>query len=149
VTFDVSQRGPVKPVEMKELYDWTIASNDSIKYYSGTAVYQNHFELPELPAQSVFLNLGEASALATVRVNGLEVGGIWIAPWTVDISDAVKAGKNSVEISVVNTWANRLIGDSRLPQKERQTWCLINPFTPDSDLFPAGLLGPVTVQTVK
>jgi hypothetical protein len=87
--------------------------------------------------------------LATVRVNGVEVGGIWIAPWTVDISDAVKAGKNSVEISVVNTWANRLIGDSRLPQKERQTWCLINPFTPDSDLFPAGLLGPVMVQTVK
>jgi hypothetical protein len=149
VTFDVSQRGPVNPVEMKELYNWTNATNDSIKYYSGTAVYQNHFDLSELTARSVFLNLGEVSVLATVRINGIDVGGVWLAPWTVDISDAVKTGKNSVEISVVNTWANRLIGDSRLPEKERRTWTVINPFTPKSKLSSAGLLGPVTVQAVR
>ncbi len=149
MTFDVSQRGPVKPVEMKELYDWTISSNDSIKYYSGTTVYKNHFELPELPARSVFLNLGKVSALATVKVNGKEVGGVWIAPFKINVSDMVKVGKNSVEISVVNSWANRLIGDSRLPEKERQTWCVINPFKPDSKLHSAGLLGPVTVKTVN
>jgi hypothetical protein len=146
VIFDVSQRGPVHPVEMEDLYDWTRASNDSIKFYSGTAVYQNHFELPELPAGSVFLNLGDVGALATVKVNGKEAGGSWIAPWLVDVSDMLISGKNSVEISVTNCWANRLIGDSRLPENERQTWCIINPFKPDSKLSPSGLLGPVTVE---
>jgi len=149
VTFDDSQRGPVNPIEMKELYDWTRASNDSIKYYSGTAVYRNHFVLSELPAHSVLLNLGKVADLASVKVNGKELGGVWIAPWTIDISNVIKKGRNSVEISVVNTWANRLIGDSRLPEKERQTWSVINPFTPNSKLHSAGLLGPVTVQTVQ
>jgi hypothetical protein len=149
VIFDVSQRGPVHPVEMEDLYDWTSASNDSIKYYSGTAVYLNHFELAELSGRSIFLNLGNVSDLATVKVNDTEVGGVWIAPWILDISDVVKKGINNIEISVTNTWANRLVGDSRLPEKERQTWCIINPFKPDSKLSPSGLLGPVTIETIN
>jgi hypothetical protein len=149
VTFDVSQRGPVNPVTMKNLYDWTMAANDSIKYYSGTAVYLNHFELAEISAHSVYLNLGKVNNLATVKVNDVEIGAVWIAPLRLDISDAVKTGKNSIEISVVNCWVNRLIGDSRLPEKERRTWCIINPYKADSNLSPAGLLGPVTIQTYQ
>ena len=106
--------------------------------------------MPELPEQqTVFLELGKVSALATVKVNGNDVGGVWIAPWKIDISHAVKAGENSVEISVTNTWVNRLVGDSHLPEEDRQTWCIINPFTPESELHPAGLLGPVTVQVIQ
>jgi len=33
----------------------------------------------------------------------------------VDVSDAMKAGDNEIEIAVTNVWANRLIGDEQQP----------------------------------
>jgi hypothetical protein len=33
----------------------------------------------------------------------------------VDVTDAVKRGKNSIEITVANLWVNRMIGDQRFP----------------------------------
>jgi hypothetical protein len=61
----------------------------------------------------------------------------------------VKSGENALEIEVVNTWANRLIGDSRLPAKKRATWATVNAFKPKDALEPSGLLGPVTVKAVR
>lgn len=149
VTFDAKQRGPVNPVQMSELKDWTTFSNDSIKYYSGAADYKNEFKLSVSPkGKTLYLNLGKLTAMAKVKVNGIEVGGAWTAPWRVDISDAVKKGKNTIEITVVNTWVNRLIGDQNLPENLRKTWCLVNPYNKDSQLQPSGLIGPVTVSSV-
>lgn len=149
VTFDAKQRGPINPVQMSELKDWTTFSNDSIKYYSGAADYKNEFKLSVSPkGKTLYLNLGKLTAMAKVKVNGIEVGGAWTAPWRVDISDAVKKGKNTIEITVVNTWVNRLIGDQNLPENLRKTWCLVNPYKKDSQLQPSGLIGPVTITSV-
>ncbi|HRQ49663.1 MAG TPA: glycosyl hydrolase, partial [Agriterribacter sp.] len=41
VQFDPASRGPVNPVVFDQLSDWSTHSNDSIKYYSGTAYYTN------------------------------------------------------------------------------------------------------------
>ncbi|MFQ8804496.1 MAG: hypothetical protein ACLR8Y_04395 [Alistipes indistinctus] len=39
VSFDQKMRGPVNPVVMPRLQPWNEMPNDSVKYYSGTAVY--------------------------------------------------------------------------------------------------------------
>lgn len=44
-----------------------------------------------------------------------EVAVLWFPPFKIDITDYVKAGTNSLKISVTNTWANRLTGDEQYP----------------------------------
>jgi hypothetical protein len=57
--------------------------------------------------------------------------------------DALKAGRNQLEIEVANLWPNRLIGDQSLPPAKRFTWTTRNPFKKDAPLLPSGLLSPV------
>jgi hypothetical protein len=47
----------------------------------------------------------------------------------------------------VNTWVNGLIGDSKLPAKERKYWSNVNPYKPESKYQSAGLLGPVKLES--
>ncbi|MET1056624.1 MAG: glycosyl hydrolase [Pedobacter sp.] len=150
VNFDSKMRGPVKPVTFKTLTDWSVSTNDSIKYYSGAATYYNKINLPKMKAgETVYLNLGMVKAIAKVKINGINLGGAWTPPYRIDVSKALKAGNNDIEIKVVNTWVNRLIGDSRLPVNERKTWLNYNPYTPAGKLEPSGLTGPVTFEIIK
>lgn len=150
VSFDAAMRGPEKPVVFTELVDWTKRAEDSIRYYSGTAVYRNTFKgIKVLKGTRVYLNLGDVKVIARVKLNGKDVGGAWTAPWRVDITDALLRGLNKLEISVANTWVNRLIGDSKLPLAARKTWTSDNPYKPESSLEPAGLKGPVTLSIIS
>ncbi len=107
---------------MHDLTDWTKNENDSIKYYSGTAVYTKTIQVPKVKSgEKVFLDLGNLIAMAKVKVNGIYVGGTWTPPYEVDITNALKTGENNIEISVVNNWMNRLIGDLNLPEAKRKT----------------------------
>lgn len=144
VSFDRSKGGPARPVLFKNLTDWSLSDNDSIKYYSGTAVYKTSVKLAKPQAgKKIMLNLGQLTAMAKVKVNGKDVGGVWTAPWQVDITSAVKPGENVIEVAVVNNWMNRLIGDLKLPADQRLTWSPIIPYQADSPLQSSGLIGPV------
>ncbi|MBK5196157.1 MAG: glycoside hydrolase family 2, partial [Proteiniphilum sp.] len=150
VAFDHSFRGPAEPVIFETLQDWTTSQNDSIKYYSGTAFYKIDFTSPGLKEnETIEIDLGNLTAMAKVKVNGTDAGGVWTYPYRLNITDLVKQGNNELEIEVVNNWMNRLIGDLNLPEAERETWCFVNPYTPQSPLQPSGLFGPVTIQTVQ
>ncbi len=149
VQFDANQRGPVKPVVFNNLIDWTTSTNDSIKHFSGTAIYSNQFKMRKVAkGQSVIISLGAVTAMAKVTINGIYAGGLWTTPYELDITEFVKKGNNDLKIEVVNTWVNRLIGDQKLPVEQRKTWCPTNPFTAESQLQVSGLIGPVKISRV-
>ncbi|SDC05670.1 glycosyl hydrolase [Niabella drilacis] len=149
-TWDVAFQSPVTgsfSVKMDELTDWSRHRDSAIKYFSGAATYK--ISLPRLTVakgQKVLLDLGELVAIGTVSVNGKEVGNVWTAPYKLDISDYLTKEDNILEVRVVNTWVNRLIGDQRLPAEKRSTWTIVNPYNSKSPLHKAGLTGPVTLE---
>lgn len=146
VRFDPDWGAPAQ-VEFAELQNWTQHDNDGIKHYSGKAVYRQSFELTSAqvahPQGRLLLDLGDVKDLATVRVNGRDLGTLWLAPWRVDITKAVRTGNNVLEIEVTNVWNNRLVGDLNLPQEQRRTHLQAPTVNKNAPLLPAGLLGPV------
>ena len=147
LTFDQNKRGPAEPLAADELFDFTQHPDFDIRHYSGTVVYENRFTLDTLPEGRVYLNLNDVTAMAKVKINGVYVGGVWTPPYRVEITDAIKTGENDVEIDVVTTWKNRLIGDLNLPQDERRTWVAYQPWKADDELQKSGLTGPVVLET--
>jgi hypothetical protein len=149
VSFDRKMRGPVQSVLFETLTDWSVSKEDSIRYYSGTAIYRISFDLPDTgKARNLVLDMGNVKIMARVKMNGKDLGSVWTNPWQLDITEAAQTGKNELEVEVVNLWVNRLIGDSRLPENERGTWAPNNPYKPEDRLEPSGLLGPVTLLSV-
>jgi hypothetical protein len=155
VAFDTVWGGP-KEVEFAKLVNWSERSEEGIKYYSGKAVYRKAFDLNRETnkrlktgnkSSRLLLDLGNVKNVAAVRLNGKNLGILWCAPWRVDITDYVKQSGNQLEVDVINLWANRVIGDLRLPKEKRFTktherfrFDMIQQNTP---LLDAGLLGPV------
>ena len=106
-----------------ELTSWTKHSEPGIKFYSGTALYRKQFDLPRTFQEGarVWLDLGNLRELGEVRINGKPMGIVWAPPFRVEITGAVKASNNQLEVDVVNFWPNRLIGDEGLPSEKRLT----------------------------
>lgn len=134
-------------LQMDTLTDWSLVADTAVAHFSGTAWYRKEVSSIDLPdGAPVYINLGSVVAVAKVKVNGQDVGGVWTPPYRLDITSAWKKGDNIIEIKVVNTWANRLIGDQKLSPEKRTTWTLVNPYTADSPLHPSGLTGPVQLE---
>jgi hypothetical protein len=137
--------------EFSELVDWSKHPLKAIKYYSGTAEYTNTFELSNETKNSekLYIDLGNVSVTARIVLNGKDLGVVWRKPFRVEISEAIKVGKNELKVEVVNLWPNRLIGDENLPENERKTFTNMRAYKANSPLFPSGLIGPVTIQQIK
>ena len=137
-----------KELNWDHLQDWS--KHPEVRDYSGTAVYTTTFEAGDLPAGArLYLHLGQVKVIASVKVNGVETGTAWTAPWRTDVTPALRKGANTIEVTVANTWVNRLIGDSKLPEAQRTTWTNVNIYTPKSEYEASGLLGPVTLQAIS
>ena len=136
------------------LISWTESENTGIKYFSGTATYQNSFKIEAgTVKKGMIIDLGEVRDVAEIYINGKSAGILWKKPFQADISQLIKAGENVLKIEIVNLWVNRLTGDMLSDPKDR--FCKTNQSYMKSEVWPggdepfriqtAGLLGPVTL----
>jgi hypothetical protein len=165
--------GAPRMITFGKLKSWTESDNEGIRFFSGIATYRKTFELPESLAKRnrLFLQLANLAEIAEVTLNGKHLGLAWLPPYRIEISGAVRAGPNQVEIRVANLWANRLNGDSLRPESDRFTRSNLDRIQtdPTSDssygrvprgktrpvytntppLMPSGLFGPVQIITPR
>ena len=164
------------------LTDFSLNPENRIKYFAGTAIYKNQLTIPAAAftgTKQLMLDLGSLNDIVSVKINGKDLGVLWYPPYVIDISSAAKLGINTLEISVTNNWANRLIGDEQepadfewgidrgargramnaypdwfiknqeRPSKGRKTFSIWYYYQADSKLKPAGLTGPVVLQIME
>ncbi len=146
VEFQPNSGAPAQ-LTFPELISWTEHPDPGIQNYSGTATYMQEFDLPAMPTGKIMLDLGNVEVVAAVTLNGVDCGSLWKAPFAVEAGQALRPGKNRLEVKVANVWANRLIADAGLPAAKRVAWATYNPYKPGDRLLPSGLLGPVQLRT--
>ena len=134
------------------LVDWTQREEKAVRFFSGTAKYTTEFELSDVSGGKFVFDLGKVCDMASVKLNGIDLGAVLFSPMRVDVSGAIKKGVNKLEIEVVNRWPNRLIGDGKLPEDQRRTKTNVpdyyrKPKEGEHNLLPSGLLGPVELTT--
>ena len=112
------------------LGDW---STQGLATYSGIGIYSREVRLDKTHLRcKVVLDLGVATSVAEVLVNGQPAGVKLARPFRFDITSLVKEGTNTVDIKVANTLANHM---STYPTK----WVL-------EGQTVSGLLGPVALH---
>jgi len=169
VRFDPALGGPSAPLTWERLVAWNEQPEPALRYYSGEAVYKTSFELPVSQTPSVAsIDLGVVHKMARVKLNGTDLGIAWTPPCRLDTRGALRQGRNEIEITVVNTWVNRLIGDQQPADKAartlqwtngllggkpypagRYTFSTVNDYKADSPLQESGLIGPVRLLVPK
>ncbi|PWK27572.1 F5/8 type C domain-containing protein [Arcicella aurantiaca] len=148
VSFD-DKNGQIKNTQnFEKLSDWSVNQDSLIRYFSGTATYQNSFQINKTQKR-YWLDLGEVANIANVKVNGVNCGVAWTAPYRVEITKAIREGENQLNIEVSNTWANRLIGDNKLPENQRITKTTAPFRLAGKALEKSGLLGEVKLLLEK
>jgi len=142
--------GAPASLSSKELIDWTGSPDPGVRYFSGTASYANSFVIPAGPRRkgdSCILDLGKVKEVAEVFINGKSAGILWKEPFRADITPFVKAGDNTLVVTVTNLWNNRIVGDLQPNSRKAYTRTNIkNKFKANTPLIPSGLFGPVTLS---
>lgn len=148
VSFQPNRSAPKDPVIFDQLVSLTTKNEEGIKYFSGTTNYQKEFEVNSTTGERIMLDLGEVKNLAEVLVNGKKAGIVWKKPFVVDITNQLTTGKNNIEIRVVNSWVNRLVGDAQ-PGAKKITFMTMPLIRKETPLEESGLLGPVKIEFQK
>jgi hypothetical protein len=147
-----ADRGAPATARFDSLISYTRNVDAGIKYFSGTATYTKVIDVPSRkghPGDQYWLDLGDVKNIAEVLINGKNIGTAWKKPFKVDITNAIKPGKNNLTIKVTNLWVNRLIGDQQPGTTQKITYTTMQFYGAKSPLLPSGLLGPVKIVLVS
>ncbi len=122
VTFPATS-GQSQPLRFDRLVSWTARPESGVKYFSGTAAYRAVFQVPAEAlgkGRRLWLDLGDVQCFAQVKLNGKPLGLLWKPPYGLDVSGALTAGQNTLDVNVTNLWPNRMIGDEQLPEDSKR-----------------------------
>jgi hypothetical protein len=111
--------GAPEQVTLEKLISWSEHSAPGVKHFSGTAIYTKTINVPRTmlgKKRRLYLDLGNVQVMAQVALNGNDLGTLWKSPYRVEVTDAMKAGKNTLEVKVTNLWVNRMIGDETISE---------------------------------
>ncbi|HKX26303.1 MAG TPA: glycosyl hydrolase [Blastocatellia bacterium] len=151
VRFDPKWGGPESAI-FERLVSWTTRPEDGIRFYSGRATYRIEFDLNQQVAASARLALGLGEirdvGIARVRLNGKDLGVTWTPPFRMELGPGLIQPRNVLEVEVINSWRNRLVGDRDLPEDRRFTRTNVT-IRKEWPLLDSGLLGPVQIFSVK
>ena len=149
VTFQEG-RGAPQTTTFNKLISWSENIEGGIKYFSGTATYQNTFKMPSMEKGTGYeIDLGEIKNMAEVIINGKNIGTVWKKPFKMNITEGLKVGDNTIEMKVTNLWVNRLIGDAQPDVKQKITFTTMPFYQANSPLLPSGLMGEVKILMKK
>ncbi len=142
--------GQDTPLQISALKAWKdLDVSDEAKAFSGTVKYKTDFKLAKKEKNARYiLDLGEVDMIAEVSMNGQKLSTVWTSPYVVDITDAVRKGRNELTVDVTGTWFNRLVYDAGLPEADRKTWTISGPAA-GAPLRNSGLIGPVKISIAR
>jgi len=143
-------RGAPESKVFEDLHSWSSDPEDGVKYFSGTAAYHKQFDVPTdwlKGGDRVFLDLGRVRNVAEVTLNGRRLGICWTSPWRLEVTGILQPGTNTLVVEVTNLWANRMIGDGKLPPGKRICRSCLPPL--NGEPLESGLLGPVRIIQAK
>ena len=100
--------GSERPVSIKgdsravSIHGWKSESSDNEGF---TETFVASFNLPKEVSndQRVILDLGKVEIMAQVTVNGMTFDTLWMRPFELDVSDALKVGNNEISVRVTST----------------------------------------------
>jgi hypothetical protein len=151
VAFQAGRGAPAK-ISLDNLISWSDSPDPGVKYFSGTATYSKTIQAQAdwfKAGTKLWLDLGDVKNLAEITVNSRPLGILWKTPFRVDVTSALKAGANTLEIKVANLWVNRLIGDEQPGATKKYTYTAVAFYRADSPLLPSGLIGPVRIVRLE
>ena len=140
--WSVSFRESGLTMDVQQFFDWSKHENEKIRYFSGHARYSAMWKLKkkEVPMGRVWLSFPNVKDIVHVWINGKDCGIAWTAPYELEITGALKKGKNTIEIEVVNTWHNALRGADQGKAPYNGIWTNAKYRTTGDGLLPAGLI---------
>ncbi len=127
-------------LELNSLIDWR--EIEQVKYCSGKGIYTTSFNLSEAYFKAnyhVYLSINQVHDVARIIINEKEVETLLVYPYEVDITKAIKIGKNIIKIEITPTLRNRLTGYGKKGGKDWKQHKKKN-------LMPSGLIGPVKIK---
>ncbi len=140
--WEVSFREAGLTLKDQPLFDWSQHSNEKIRYFSGHVRYKSEWKLKkkQLSKKRMWISLPNVKDIAHVWVNGKDCGIAWMNPYKVEVTGALKKGKNKIEIEVVNTWHNALKGMDAGKAPYEGIWTNAKYRAKGDQLLSAGLL---------
>ena len=90
--------------KIDKLIDLGQDKDPQLNTFAGTILYQAEFNAAD--KKRTVLDLGECCDISEVKLNGKSLGMRWYGRHIYDTADALKKGKNTIEIKVTNSLSN-------------------------------------------